>query len=262
MFEAAPMAFVMEQAGAAASNGTSAAARPGARRAAPARAGDHRLADEVERIVRYHADASENVSWQLFKTRSLFIQPQRLSDRRSSRMSRKHPIIAITGSHGAGTTPVTSTIEQIFRRESIRAAVIEGDAFHRYDRARDEGSDRARRRARATTFSHFGPDANLCAELEELFRTYGANGRGQIAPATCTTTTRPRRCGRSPAPSRPGTRLPAGTDLLFYEGLHGGVVRPTTSTSRRHADLMVGVVPIINLEWIQKMHRDRATRGY
>ena len=30
----------------------------------------------------------------------------------------------------------------------------------------------------------------------------------------------------------------------------------------RHVDLLIGVVPVINLEWIQKLHRDKSTRGY
>jgi phosphoribulokinase len=50
-------------------------------------------------------------------------------------MSIKHPIIAITGSSGAGTTSVKRTFDQIFRRERIDAVYIEGDAFHRWDRA-------------------------------------------------------------------------------------------------------------------------------
>ena len=49
-------------------------------------------------------------------------------------MSARHPIIAITGSSGAGTTLVMRTFEQIFRREHVNAALIEGDSFHRYDR--------------------------------------------------------------------------------------------------------------------------------
>ena len=46
-------------------------------------------------------------------------------------MSIKHPIIAITGSSGAGTTSVKNTFEQIFRREKINAVYIEGDASTR-----------------------------------------------------------------------------------------------------------------------------------
>jgi hypothetical protein len=39
-------------------------------------------------------------------------------------MSRRHPVVAITGSSGAGTTTVTRTFEHIFRREGINAAVV------------------------------------------------------------------------------------------------------------------------------------------
>ena len=51
------------------------------------------------------------------------------------------------------------------------------------------------------------------------------------------------------------------TDLLFYEGLHGAVVNDTVDLAQ-YADLKIGVVPVINLEWIQKIHRDKAARGY
>ena len=44
-------------------------------------------------------------------------------------MSERHPIIAITGSSGAGTTSVTRTFENIFRREGVNAAIIEGGGF-------------------------------------------------------------------------------------------------------------------------------------
>ena len=30
----------------------------------------------------------------------------------------------------------------------------------------------------------------------------------------------------------------------------------------QHVDLAIGVVPVVNLEWIQKIHRDGAERGY
>ena len=53
----------------------------------------------------------------------------------------------------------------------------------------------------------------------------------------------------------------AARDLLFYEGLHGAVVTDKVNIAH-HADLKIGVVPIINLEWIQKIHRDKAARGY
>jgi phosphoribulokinase len=174
-------------------------------------------------------------------------------------MSASHPVIAVTGSSGAGTTTVTKTFEHIFRREKIDAAVVQGDAFHRWDRGemrrRMEEAQQAGR-----TLSHFGPDANLLSELEGLFAGYGETGRGKIRryvhdddEAT--------RMELQPGTFTPWQELPAGTDLLFYEGLHGGVAVGGVDVAR-HTDLLVGVVPIINLEWIQKIERDRATRAY
>ena len=175
-------------------------------------------------------------------------------------MSVRHPIIAITGSSGAGTTSVSRTFEQIFRREGVKAAFIEGDAFHRYDRA--EMRERmAQETARGNHhFSHFGPENNLFEELEALFRAYGESGCG-----------RTRRylhdeAEAAPLGLKPGTftaweDLPAQTDLLFYEGLHGAVITDTLDIAK-HADLLIGVVPVMNLEWIQKLHRDRSARGY
>jgi len=174
-------------------------------------------------------------------------------------MSQKHPVIAITGSSGAGTTTVTSTFEQVFRRESINAAIVEGDAFHRYDRMEMRALI-AEAAAGTNHFSHFGPEANLFAELEALFRSYSESGAGR--------TRKYLHNDEEAAPYRQdsGTFTPwedvkRGTDLLFYEGLHGGVVYGDINIAR-HADLLVGVVPIINLEWIQKLHRDKRARGY
>ncbi len=174
-------------------------------------------------------------------------------------MSQKHPVIAITGSSGAGTTTVTTTFEQIFRREGVQAAIVEGDSFHRYDRLAMREL-LAQAVAEGRNLSHFGPEANLFAELEELFRTYSKTGEGK--------TRKYLHNDEEAAPYRqePGTftpweNLPSGTDLMFYEGLHGGVVTPEVNIAR-HVDLLVGVVPIINVEWIQKLHRDKKTRGY
>ncbi len=175
-------------------------------------------------------------------------------------MSAKHPVIAITGSSGAGTTSVMRTFDQIFRREGVKAAFVEGDAFHRYDRA-EMKQRMAEELARGNQhFSHFGPENNLFEELEALFRDYGAAGRGR---------TRKYLHDDEEAASYaqpPGTftawdELPPDTDMLFYEGLHGAVATEKVDVAR-HVDLLIGVVPVINLEWIQKLHRDRAARGY
>lgn len=47
-------------------------------------------------------------------------------------MSLRHPIIAVAGSSGAGTSPITQTFQQISRREGVTAVFIEGGSFHRY----------------------------------------------------------------------------------------------------------------------------------
>jgi phosphoribulokinase len=175
-------------------------------------------------------------------------------------MSVKHPIIAITGSSGAGTSSVRCTFEQIFRREQVNAALAEGDSFHRYDRTEMKAKMAEAVECGDHTFSHFGPEANLFEELEELFRQYGEDGRGRVrkylhddeeaAPY-----------GQSPGTFTPWEELPADTDLLFYEGLHAAVVTDKVDAAQ-HVDLLIGVVPVINLEWTQKLHRDKATRGY
>ena len=76
-------------------------------------------------------------------------------------MSTKHPVIAITGSSGAGTTTVMSSFVNIFRREELKAHLVEGDAFHRFNRLemRQEMKDAEARGDR--NYSHFGPAANL-----------------------------------------------------------------------------------------------------
>jgi phosphoribulokinase len=175
-------------------------------------------------------------------------------------MSAKHPIIAITGSSGAGTTTVMWTFQQIFRREGVKAAIIEGDAFHKYDRTEMRKKMREEHETGNQHFSHFGPDSNLFEELERTFASYGATGTGK--------TRRYLHDAEEAAPYRqePGTftpweNIPDGTDLLFYEGLHGGV-RTGTVNIAGQVDLLVGVAPIVNLEWIQKLSRDKRTRGH
>lgn len=174
-------------------------------------------------------------------------------------MSVEHPIISVTGSSGAGTTTVKKAFEDMFRRKKIKAAVVEGDSFHRFNRiemkqaiqaAEQEGRD----------MSHFGTESNLFDKLEELFHTYAKTGTGykryylhneeEAAPF-----------GQAPGTFTEWEPLPENTDLLFYEGLHGGVVTEAVDVAQ-WVDLLIGVVPIINLEWIQKISRDCSERGY
>jgi phosphoribulokinase len=175
-------------------------------------------------------------------------------------MSAKHPIVAVTGSSGAGTTSVLRTFEQIFRREGVNAVYVEGDSFHRYDRV-EMKAKMAEELARGNQhFSHFSPESNLFEEIEALFRQYSEHGTGrqrkylhdadEAAPYQ-----------QSPGTFTPWQDLPAGSDLLFYEGLHGAVMHGDVNIAQ-FPDLIIGVVPVINLEWIQKLHRDKAHRGY
>src|SRR5688572_7316703 len=175
-------------------------------------------------------------------------------------MSAKHPIISVTGSSGAGTTSVRQTFENIFRREHITAAFIEGDAFHRYGRAEMEQAIVEARPRGNNNFSHFGEQANLLSEPEEVLRTYGESGRGR-ARHYIHADREAERAGAGSGHFTDWADLQRGTDLLFYEGLHGAVVTPTVDVAR-HADLKIGVVPVINLEWIQKLIRDKSARGY
>jgi phosphoribulokinase len=175
-------------------------------------------------------------------------------------MSEKHPIIAITGSSGAGTTSVTRTFENIFRRENVTAAIIEGDSFHRHDRKAMKLRQAEAEREGNMNFSHFGPENNLFAELEQLFASYAKSGTGKRRKYLHNAEE------AAPYKQEPGTftaweDVPPNTDLLFYEGLHGAVVTPDVDIAR-HPDLLIGVVPVINLEWIQKLWRDQKQRGY
>lgn len=175
-------------------------------------------------------------------------------------MSKKHPIISVTGSSGAGTTTVKSTFDQIFRREGIRAVSIEGDAFHRFDRAAMKAELERRRSEGDQTFSHFSYEANELEKLEEVFRLYGETGKGETRHYVHDEA-EAERYGVPPGEFTGWEAFADSSDLLFYEGLHGAVVNDTVNLAA-HADLKIGVVPVINLEWIQKIHRDRASRGY
>ena len=175
-------------------------------------------------------------------------------------MSLKHPIIAITGSSGAGTTSVKRTFEQIFRREKVEPVYIEGDAFHRWSRV--EMRERMKEAAEKgdNHYSHFGADANLLEELQKTFAAYAAAGGGRTRHYIHDAEEAEIH-GCPPGTFTPWREFEPGSDLLFYEGLHGCVVADKVNLAQ-HVDLKIGVVPVINLEWIQKLFRDRSARGY
>lgn len=175
-------------------------------------------------------------------------------------MSQKHPVIAVTGSSGAGTSTVKNSFEHIFHREKLSAVVVEGDSFHRYDRDAMKKAVAESEKGGGRPISHFGPEANEFEKLEALFKEYGKTGKGQTRLYLHNDDE------AAPYKQKAGTFTPwsslvPGSDLLFYEGLHGGVKSDTADVAK-HVDLLVGVVPIVNLEWIQKIRRDTSARGY
>ena len=175
-------------------------------------------------------------------------------------MSTKHPIVEITGSSGAGTTTITKAFQHIFRREGVNAAIFEGVSFHAYDRLQMRQKMKEAEDAGDHNFSHFGPAANLFDELANLFATYSETGTGRCRKYLHDEIEGAEH-GQPPGTFTPWADLPGGSDLLFYEGLHGGVVTDSVDVAQ-YPDLLVGVAPSINLEWIQKLHRDQNMRGY
>lgn len=180
-------------------------------------------------------------------------------------MSQKHPIIAVTGSSGSGTSTVKSSFEHIFAEEGIKPVVIEGDSYHRYNRVQMREA-MAQAAAEGRNMSHFGPEANVLDELEALFRQYGESGTGKKRYYLHSEEEARHHNRRMGTDFQSGEfteweEIEAQTDVLFYEGLHGGIVAEGINVAK-YVDLLVGVVPIVNLEWIQKIYRDNAERGY
>jgi len=175
-------------------------------------------------------------------------------------MSVRHPIIAVTGSSGAGTTTVMKAFAHIFRRENIKAQVIEGDSFHSYNRVEMRERVRAADTGQGPPISHFGPESNLLAELADTMATYGTTGTGKVR-RYIHDANEAKDLGGEPGTFTDWKPMAEKSDLLFYEGLHGGFQEGEVDVAK-HVDLLVGVVPIINLEWIQKLHRDKNQRGY
>ena len=174
-------------------------------------------------------------------------------------MSAKHPIVGVTGSSGAGTSTALRMFAQISSELDVNAAFVEGDAFHAYDREQLRKAMQ-RARIRGENFSLFGASNNLLDRLEHLLRDYGENGT-VMTRRYLHTETEAIELGQPVGTFTPWTPLPADTDILFYEGLHGGYVGDEINIAQ-HMDLLIGVVPVINLEWIQKLRRDTEERGY
>jgi len=174
-------------------------------------------------------------------------------------MSEKYPIIAITGSSGSGSDTLSGVFEHIAWREKINHIVIRGSAFHRYERvemaakaelAKEEGG----------YLSHFSPDGKRLDLLQELLQSYGATGTGQYRHYLHSHE-QASQYNQSVGTFTPWEELPKDVDLLVYQGLHGAFTDDQVDIAAE-ADLVIGVSPIVNLEWIQKIHTDIGNRGY
>ncbi len=174
-------------------------------------------------------------------------------------MSEKHPIIAVTGSSGAGSEPVMTAFNHLFWREKVKPVVVQGDGFHRYNREEMKVAvEEARKAGRAIT--HYGPEGNLLEKQEAVFREYGGKGGGEHR-RYLHSDAEAAKVGQAAGTFTPWESFPEESDLLFYEGLHGAYVSAEVDIAR-HVDLLIGVTPIANLEWIQKILRDCNERGY
>lgn len=174
-------------------------------------------------------------------------------------MAKKHPVVAVTGSSGAGTTTTKIAMQQIFRRNKFKAVIVEGDSFHKYDR---KGMIEAIKKAteEGRNMSHFGPEGNEFRMLADLFKQYRETGTGRIRKYLHNEE-EARPYHQEPGTFSPFENIEPGSDLLFYEGLHGGVIYKDIDIGKQ-VDLLIGITPIVNLEWIQKIHRDTNERGY
>lgn len=175
-------------------------------------------------------------------------------------MSKKHPVIAVTGSSGAGTSTVKKVFNNIFNRLNVDPVIIEGDSFHRYDRETMKTVMEQEKAKGNNFFSHFGPEANYFDKIEKTFKTYGEKGycnrRYYIHNKE-----QAKSLKQKSGEFTPWEETEKNSDFLFYEGLHGGVKYNKINIAK-YVDLLIGVVPVVNLEWIQKIHRDKEKRGY
>ncbi|WP_029933478.1 phosphoribulokinase [Thiomicrospira pelophila] len=189
-------------------------------------------------------------------------------------MSVVHPIVTVTGSSGAGTSFVKRAVEEIFKRENLNAAIIEGDSFHKYDRATMKQKVAESKENGGRVLTHFSEYANEFKKLEQLFSEYRSTGSGkrryyihsdeEAAELNARLGT-----NLNPGEFTPWEDIPEGTDILFYEGLHGMVRRVKTEKEdadfydvAQHVDLGIGVCPVVNIEWMQKIYRDTSERPY
>ncbi len=174
-------------------------------------------------------------------------------------MSIKYPIIVITGSSGSGSWRVSDVFNHIAWRENISHLIVHGSAFHRYERDEMAAQVEAAS-AEGRYLSHFSPEGNRLDLLESLFKEFSSDGTGQYRHYLHTEE-QAQEHGQQAGTFTPWQALPEDLDLLVYQGLHGAFSAPGLDI-QQHVDLSLGVAPIVNLEWIKKIHVDIRNRGY
>lgn len=179
-------------------------------------------------------------------------------------LKQKYPVFVVTGSSGAGTSTVQDALKHIFWRLSLIPLYIEGDSYHRWGREETKNKMETALRE-GITLSHFSPEANLLDELEQTFERYGATGTAKRRFYVHSTEESDRHGGVPPGEFTEWEEIEGKKkdlpDILCYEGLHGAYADDRIDLTK-YVDVAIGVVPIVNLEWIQKIHRDGKDRGY
>lgn len=173
-------------------------------------------------------------------------------------MSTKHPILAVTGASDEGIAVVRDTLETIFAEEQTKAFFLQGSGFHRYERKVMYDATREARK-QGKVLSHFGIDGNLLDKLNTSFKEYAEDGKCNYRYYLH------REANAREYQQESGTftqwmRHEGDSELMVYYGLHGAVKTDTLDLAQ-YPDLMIGVVPNVNLEWMQRIRRDNA-RGY
>jgi len=188
-------------------------------------------------------------------------------------MSVTHPIVAVTGSSGAGTSFVKRAVETIFKRENLKVAVVEGDSFHKYSRVEMRAKVAESKKDGGRPLTHFSEHANEFQKLEALFASYKETATGKrryYIHSDEEADEHNARLGTDLVPGEftPWEEIEEDTDIMFYEGLHGAVKRMDHGPKEgmydvaQHVDLGIGVAPVVNIEWMQKIYRDTSERPY
>jgi len=196
-------------------------------------------------------------------------------------MSKQHPIIAVTGASGAGTTVVQRAFKEIFLRQKIKAAFMQGDGFLRFNESESE-KQISQHMAEGRHISSYGPDLNDFMKLQECFSNYSKTGCCVMRSKV--TEENQHKYNTAVGEFTNWRECPNESDCLFYEGMHGGVVAQTWTRRKsdsndasvkdrrrsnangvnvaQYVDLLIGVVPAINLEWIQRIKHDQLSRKH